>query len=101
MIEDKIFETLFPRTKFDYVGMKQVGIIRGEVSELEVEVTADDRPKALIEALDVMQATATYLYNTFTVPEIYAGIAKMQAKNNARGYYLPVSPETTPPGERW
>jgi hypothetical protein len=81
------FERLFPRTRFDTTPSEQLDSIVSELSEFKRELGAGNKDKALIEALDVMQSIATYLYNNFPINDIYQGITQMQQKNRDRGYY--------------
>lgn len=81
--------SLFPQTKFNEgKPIEQLEQILEEVGEARHEFQVNDRSKALMETLDIVQASIGVLYAAgYTPAEIHYGAQALQAKNYARGYY--------------
>lgn len=86
---------LFPEIKFQNTYQVQFRKIGEEVSELEreVEQTEINRDNMLVEAIDVMHATANFLYKAgYSEQDIMEAIYQVKDKNTKRGYYVGTAP---------
>ena len=94
-LEDCFPETIFAKKWIEEFGLrkaviKQLTVVAGELFEVQDDFSRDDNDRALMELVDVLQATYTAIrmipgYSNDRVVEL---INKVQEKNTKKGYYV-------------
>jgi len=93
-LEDQFPKTVFVKEYLEKFGlqkgiMKQIGVVCGELLEVQDTVSRKDYRAAVEELVDVLGATQNILYMIpgYTIKELNEVIEQVKIKNGERGYY--------------